>query len=418
MARTPDRKNADVLRILFVSDVSPSLGGVHGLRVRSVARGLARLGHETAILAPAVPDVDWPLGDDLAERIAARPAGEPALLTPLCEERGGPVPSRRSLATKLRTAHAFLVHGGVRPGWIRTGRRWGRPILDAFPADAVVAVFGDTSTLMIGRSVARAAGAPLVVDAKDNWQNYVSPLVRTLMQRRLAEVAALTSNAHLHLDAAAPHFSCPGTVVYSAGADTMRAAPSSTADREHFTVMMVGSTYRHDMLSTFLAVLARWAGTKLAAERARIRYAYAGRSRAMVEACLARVGLPFPTIVRDNLSHEDLAALCQSAFVNAYIWLPLTFHYKLVELISTRRPVLAFPGEHEESIAIAREMGGELLMCQDEAALAEGFETLWQRWTSGNVRAVDLRPNPFTWDAAARSFAQLLSRCVAERAGA
>ena len=58
---------------------------------------------------------------------------------------------------------------------------------------------------------------------------------------------------------------------------------------------------------------------------------------------------------------EELAGCCRGSKVNMYVAHQGTFHHKLLELLACGRPMLAYPGESDESRRLVREAGGELL---------------------------------------------------------
>jgi hypothetical protein len=83
--------------------------------------------------------------------------------------------------------------------------------------------------------------------------------------------------------------------------------------------------------------------------------------------------------------------------------LPSGFHHKLFELLACRRPVVSFPGEHEESVELAAEVGGDLRVCENEAALQQTLSTVWNSWRSGETvqPSTSINVEALTWDAMA-----------------
>jgi hypothetical protein len=82
--------------------------------------------------------------------------------------------------------------------------------------------------------------------------------------------------------------------------------------------------------------------------------------------------------VRGYLPLDELSSLCRSAAVNAYLWSPTTFHHKVIELLSCRRPIVSFSGEREESLTLAKQTGGSLVVCRDENDLRAAFDAIWK----------------------------------------
>ena len=49
--------------------------------------------------------------------------------------------------------------------------------------------------------------------------------------------------------------------------------------------------------------------------------------------------------ITDNVSHDELAKLCCKAAAKCYLWAPIGFHHKLLEVLVNRRPASSFAGE-------------------------------------------------------------------------
>jgi hypothetical protein len=95
------------------------------------------------------------------------------------------------------------------------------------------------------------------------------------------------------------------------------------------------------------------------------------------------------------------------------MWLPTTFHHKLVELMFCRRPVMTFPGEYAEAVEIAQQVGGELHVCGDSISVCDRLGKLWEcrldGRNPGNLKALQA----FTWDAQATTLEQTLRKVIA-----
>jgi hypothetical protein len=65
---------------------------------------------------------------------------------------------------------------------------------------------------------------------------------------------------------------------------------------------------------------------------------------------------------------------------------------------------MSFPGEHEESIRLAREIGGDLRPCADAATVAQTLSILWGDWIAGrkSTRAAEVDVSRLSWDCMAR----------------
>jgi len=105
--------------------------------------------------------------------------------------------------------------------------------------------------------------------------------------------------------------------------------------------------------------------------------------------------------VTPNVPHEELATLCHDAAANCYTWAAFGFHHKALELMACRRPVIVFPGEHPETIDLAKQVGGDLDVCRDEGQLASAFDRAYALWRDRRPAAPDLDISSVSWDAGA-----------------
>ncbi len=343
-----------MIKAVFVSDVNYIGGQVYGLRASSFAHAFARRGHQVVLLSPSHPHGDAPVSArHLPQVLKAHDWTEPLVATappwraPVVEFARA---CRPAMLRKLMTGYLLAVEGGVHGDWERGARPIADVLANCFVPDVVWSVFGNSSTLIVGQRLARACGAAWFMDIKDNWELYMPVAVRALMRRRFADAAGFTSNAFLHGDIAARWLPQQRSIIYSGVASEMVAPPGRRADREAFRLTLVGSTYRFEVLRRFVRALSRWVQFLPEADRALVRLRYTGSAIDMVNRALAEAPLPCAVEATGNISHAELARLCQESAVNCYLWAPFTFHHKMLELLATRRPAISFPGEHDESL--------------------------------------------------------------------
>lgn len=401
------------MKAIFVSDVSPARGHIFGLRVSSFARAMARRGHCVVVFSPTHDPEEVPVApQDLAALLQSHDWAAPLFVTarpqmvPHIEAaRNENAPAR---LRKMLTAYLLAFEGGVHGDWERGARPLAHALAAEFRPDAVWAVFGNASTLVVAQKLARAAGAPWFMDIKDNWESYTPAAVRGLMARRFRDAAGYTSNAHLHADIAARFLPHRQTILYSGVADAMAAPPDANARSDRFLLTLVGSTYRDEMLAHFLSGLQRWLTTLTPSDRQKVSLRYVGMARSAVDRVLSRVNVSCAIETSENIPHAELAKLCQSAAANCYLWTPYTFHHKLLELLSTRRPIISYPGEHDESCRLSREVNGELIVCSDEEKLIAAFDAVWKRWAAGEICGNACDISGLNWDAGAEMLEKLL----------
>ncbi len=408
------------MRCVFVSDMSPALGHVYGLRVISLARSMAARGHQILVIAPvADPASPGESPQSIAAKIAAHDWATPLLIElaprdyPLLRlQRSNRAPG---LLRRLATAWLIAVEGGVHGDWAAAVRDAHSAILSGFTPDIVWANFGNLSNLVAGQQLARAAGVPWTIDFKDNFANYVPAGLHGVLQRRFADATAFTSNAQLHAGIAARWFGQPHEVIYSSVAPAMIAAPDSRPRSDRFLVTLVGSTYSNERLDPFLAGLSRWIAAGGDARRAATLFHYAGAAADLVRAAIDRVGLECESAIDRNMPHDRLAQLCRDAAVNCYIRSDFTFHHKALELMAARRPLIPFPGEHPETFALAQRVGGDLRACTSEAELIATLDAVWDAWHAGTIPATDPDLSSVTWDAGAAQLEQVFATAIAAR---
>lgn len=394
------------MRILILNYGS---GGIFSIRATSFASAMVRRGHSVLVLMPSSAHEGEDLALDRAEfgRLLRTHCWKDPLVVALR------VPQVKVFETlynrpiipylrKAITALQFIKYGGTYREWTKAVESLAPEISDFFKPEVIWVLFGTTSNLTAGQSLARFMGVPWFMDLQDNWQNYVRSPLRELFSWRFRDAAGYTSNAETYAQSAAISFpQMKRLVIYSGAADGMAAGPHATARSDLFVLSLIGSTYREDILRRYLNVLAHWLCRLNPDDRARVLFRYSGSAAESVRLCLAQLDWPTRTEITKNIPYEDLAALCQSAAANCYLWLPGGFHHKMLELLATRRPVISFPGELPESIALAQQAGGELLACESDEQLTAAFETMWQRWKAGDLHGRDVDLTALDWDAGA-----------------
>jgi len=312
--------------------------------------------------------------------------------------------------SKALTAWYFLWHGGVFHDWSEGARGSEQVLGEKFRPDVVWATFLPTDALVIARRLAERAGCPWYLDLKDAWSYRLPRGIRSLMARRFKSTSGLTANSRFHGMQGERWFKKKAVTLYDGISDAfLNAKQGATTDL--FRIVLVGGTYGEEHLARFLEGLRGWLLTLPKEVRASIRFTYAGSDSEAVRSVCARPGSLENLCEVEILGYlplTQLAVLCAGASVNAYLWLPSAFHHKLLELLVCGRPVIAFPGEHPEAIAIAEEFRGCLYVCHDGQELTVRLSELWQ---SIGGRMSDPGPgnsSPLGWSAKARILEEAL----------
>lgn len=405
------------MRCVFVSDMSPSLGHVYGLRVMSLARAMSARGHAVLVLAPAP---DGTSADEDSATLSARIRGhdwrEPLLVERALRPQGH-LSVQRSNATpgalrRALTALLILTQGGVQGDWVAGARPAYDTIVDAFRPEIVWANFGNLSNIVVGQQLAARARTPWAIDFKDNFANYVPAGLHAALAFRFRKAAAITTNAVLHGEAAGRWFRQSRDVIYSGVAPDMVASPDSLPRADRFLVTLVGSAYDTDNLRRFLHALAGWVNQGGGGRIRETLFRYTGAQHADVADAITQSGLVCETAVTPNVPHDELATMCHDAAANCYLWAAFGFHHKALELMACRRPVIVFPGEHPETIDLATRVSGDLDVCRDEKQLMNAFDRAYALWRDRRPAAPYLNISGANWDAGAARLEGIFSQAI------
>jgi hypothetical protein len=183
-------------------------------RMRSLAEGLVATGHEVVYLTSEADCSDDRFTVVSVPYVSIGGRAKNAVNLEAEANLAAAARSRGLLLEKLvrfaaRAYEAAFLYPDKYRGWIPTVRGW----LSTAPpeisgADAVIASMMPVTALVIGRAVAAAAGAPLVVDFRDLWtgnaQYGLGPLRRAIdrgTERRIMRSADAVTTVTGHLQA-------------------------------------------------------------------------------------------------------------------------------------------------------------------------------------------------------------------------
>jgi glycosyltransferase involved in cell wall biosynthesis len=278
------------------------------------------------------------------------------------------------------TAWYFLRYSGVYWDWSEAAREIEGIVAAQFRPEIVWATFLPSDALVIAQRLAKRAGCPWILDLKDAWSYRLPRGLRHLIARWFRDANGITANSRFHGTQGEQWFKKGATTLYDGISDAFLKARPSLMDNL-FRIMLVGSTYGKARLISFLEGLRNWLLTLPEGARASVRLTYAGSDSAAVRLACDQTGLLKDLCEVEILGYlplVQLADLCASASVNAYLWLPSTFHHKLLELLACGRPVIVFPGENDEASALASKLSGDLRICKNEEGLSRTLRNLWQ----------------------------------------
>lgn len=365
------------MNLVFVNHMHPSTPHVSGMRSWYFAQELAKRGHRV------VQVCEWREGAEpapethqLALLLQAHDWAEPLLL---------PIrPQSHRLLNRIRSARTpFMLRKGlVLWSYLRSSGMFTdfssavTPYLGAlaqeFKPQVTWGLFGNTDCWLIAQRLSRMADCPWIADMKDSWEVFMRRPLRKVIARRFKDMAGCTANAEFNARVLEAWFPPKPAVVYSGVASCFHASAPGEQDAGVFRLTLTGSVHDVDGLQRFVGALMEWLrdlARSMDNGTTGVEIVYAGADSAKIASALRPVEDLARVQVKGYLPLTELAALCRSATVNAYIWNRQTFHHKLLELLSCGRPVIAFPGETNESRRLAEASGGVLVCPANEDEL-------------------------------------------------
>ena len=404
------------MRILLVNHCHPDTPHICATRMREFARALAARGHRVALVTESLRGAGpVPSPRDIAEMLKA--GQEPSPMVVAC------APKRRLVLTALRRglwpwgirqaviADQYLRHGGLFADWRAGARPYTQVLAEHFKPDVVWANFGSTDCWRLAQDIAYAAGCPWVADVKDFWASFIPGPLRNRLAARYRDAAAWTAFSQTHADHVRPWFGSDFHVVYSGFApETIRDTESVEAGGP-LVMTLTGSVYGGLALTPLLGAIAAWASRQSDEVRRRLMFIYRGNDLYEVGAALARAKLPIEAKAGGFVPVDELQELHRQSFVNLYVTSPRTFHHKTIELLAARRPIIAFPSDHDEANDIVDRAEGIFHNCRSENEIADGLSDALNRFER-NASPVPAGLRQFGWDAQAVELEKLFARVV------
>ncbi|MFM7470877.1 MAG: hypothetical protein ACKO5P_05135 [Nodosilinea sp.] len=356
------------MRLVFVNHMHPDTPHVSGMRAWFFARELAKRGHQVVQVCQWRGDTtSAPPADLLGPQLQAHDWQNPLLLAIQ--------PQLRPVLNYIRSSHIpiglrkalvawnYVTYSGMATDFSQAVQPYLKVLAREFEPQATWGVNGSTDCWLIAQRLGHLATCPWVADMKDSWDTFIPSPLRGLLARRFCDMVASTANAEFNARVLDYWFPPRPVVIYSGVDPCFIEAPPLALSANCLRITLTGSVYNLGTLQGFVAGLRQWLETVALLPSTDVfkpEVIYAGASAATVAPILGSLSDLAQIEVRNYLPLSELAALCRSATVNTYLWNPKTFHHKLLELLSCGRPVIAFPGETEESRQLAVACGGEL----------------------------------------------------------
>lgn len=402
------------MRLVFVNHCHPETPHVCAIRMREFAAAMAGRGHQVVLVTSSLGDRPGTgLPGNLGAALAAHDWTRPFLLeTP---------PSGFSAIARARQhgigygigkvllAASYFCGSGVYPDWRAAVRPHLQILARGFRPEAVWGTFGNTSSWVIARDIARAAGCPWVADLKDHWESFIPRQFRSLLAGRFADAAAMTAFSGEHRDTVQRWFDRDAAVVYS-GVDPalFRTVAAPGGD----VVTLTGAIYDRASLDGLIGGIRFFAESLPEMRRAKLLFRYAGHDRAEVEAASAALDGLVACDIRGQQPLADWAGILSGARVNCYVKSGVTFHHKLFDLLAAGVPVLTLPPETGEAMEIADAVVGTLLGAHDPAGVADILKRVVGEPAGRNETAAD----SLSWAGRAGALEAVLQSVIGEAA--
>lgn len=395
------------MNVLMVNAVDPATPHISGVRAWRFSQELATLGNRVVLLCAG----DQVQSDRVDVLVRGHEWQEPLVIA--LPDASEPDKSSIHLLRKARTALDLLRFGGRRLNWLKQATDRITDDISAFRPDIVWCTFGLLESVFAAKRIAVKFGCPWVLDVKDNWELYVPRGLRGLMNWRIKGWSAISANAMLTSAMAAKWQRSSSTVVYS-GVDSGFYPTHEVlrARSTEFVINLIGSIYLPKRLAEFFDGIRFWLDRVPSEERAKVTIRYIGNDSELVKHT-AMQHLP-----RTNLEVEgyvpiaQMAQLCKSAAINAYIAFSATFHHKLLELLATGRPVVAYPSESKESIDLAASFAGNLIVTESPEALSQVISEIYGRWQTGDSTVSAPSDRAFSWPSQAQLLEHVLLNAI------
>lgn len=357
------------MRIAIINACHPDRKHVCAFRGTTFAEILTEDGNQVLLLTPPLRETGKGINEtDLKEKLRRHDWSNYCQVTggftdksilPLVRNGNVPTPIRQSII-----AYNYLTRENIYYDWVAPSSSLLPVIADVFKPDIVWAIFGNTSCWKMGQALANAVGCPWVADIKDNWQAFVPKGLRKITARKFQDAAAYTVLSQAHGDAFALTPPKGFKTVYNGISPTLMASVKSYGDVSDLRdeILITGSLYRSGILVQLLQAILAWQranpGTKIS---------YAGGDKNILEQAMSSSNSAVDVKNLGRLSPHDLWERQRNVRINVYVRNPPNlFHHKLLELLAAGRPVLAYPGETDESHSIAKSANGLFFACEDQ----------------------------------------------------
>lgn len=421
--------SSPVQRVLFVSYAFPPTGGVGVHRVSKFVKYLPEFGWECSVLTvanPSAPLRDESMCRDIPASTIIRRARtwEPGYAIKQAVSASGDAkksnPIRRAVKSCLRRVSNFVLQPDPQILWRPAALKAGLQLLNDAAHQVIVATGPPFSSLMLGATLSRRSGVPLILDYRDEWgisnaywenkgQGRLANLLQQRMQRnaiRAADVLLATtpsSAAALRELAANCGHQARATHIYN-GFDpddfvtdetSPEASPPDNGGRYRLTC--VGTLWNLNPIGPLVTAIERLARSSPQL-LSTLELVVAGRRTAEQEAALDRLkGLPCQLTRHPFVSHSEACRLMRTAdgllLLNAD--LPEThriINAKTFEYMAAQRPMFVLAPRGDLTDIVENLPGTVLCDPGNPEQIADRLAIVLEQHRCG------IRPGDAVWD--------------------
>jgi glycosyltransferase involved in cell wall biosynthesis len=436
-------------RVLFVAYAYPPTGGAGVQRTAKFVKYLPRCGWTPSVLTvanPSVPVIDESLNADVSNGALVRRARtlEPGYALKAAISSGQNGAAKNGGARRLAKRMAWqlsrvLLQPDPQVLWLPGAIREGERLLKKLAHAAIVATAPPFSSLLIGATLSRRTGLPLVLDYRDEWDlssaysenRRADPFSRWLqgaMQRQVVRRAgALVATTRSSAEALERIRRAGGgrarvTWIYN-GYDPddfpEEAQPASKSDR--YRVAYVGTLWNLTSIEPLVKAI-RLLGERYPDLCGRLELVVAGRRTPPQQAVLEQLrNTPCRLIEHPYIDHHQAVELMRSADDLCVILADVpgaerVVPAKIFESMATRRPVLVIAPRGELWDIVADYPSGRTFAPADVEGICRELAAKISK------RRSDTATPPVEWEAArydrrhqAQQLADLLSWLVGSK---
>ena len=400
------------MKAVFINHCHPKIEHVCGIRAGRFAETMVANGHKVVLITQSLDgEADSFPPDELADRLATHDWHQPFQIS--CQPRGNfaTVRARKGeivpALRQLVILWSFLRYGGMFPDWQTSVSPYLTPLTKEFHPDVVWGTFGNTDTWRLCQQLAISSKCPWVGDFKDNWLTFIPTGLKTIVANYFKDLSRMTVFSNSHYEQANITFPSVQKHVLYSGVDMLEHT-SLVKNSQTLTLMLTGSIYNQDTLSSLLYAINKWTQSGIGKN---VLFRYAGNDGNIVQACAKHVS--YEVKIDGFLQVKNLQHLQSSVDVNLYIYNPrCLLHYKTLELISRGRPVIAFPGETTETRLLAENAGCKLIPCNRPEDVVKALDMIIDAPAPPNQVS---RLENFSWESRAKILETVLKQAISKQ---